>query len=76
MEQLTFYNAMRRFNLDFYCKSFGIRSPKEDGITGLELAPLFEQKQFRTIAEYCFGDVLATAELYRRWKEYINIDNG
>ena len=36
-EQLTFYNvsgrdgAARRFNLDFYCKAFGIESPKSPG---------------------------------------------
>ena len=39
-EQLTFYSvsgrdgAARRFNLDFYCKAFGIESPKSAGVTG------------------------------------------
>jgi len=42
-EQLTFYNvsgregAGRRFNLDFYCKAFGIESPKSHGVTGLDM---------------------------------------
>ncbi len=71
LEQLTFYNAFRKFNLDFYCKSFGIHSPKADGITGLDLAPLFTEKRFREIAEYCMGDVKATAELFRRWQEFL-----
>jgi uncharacterized protein YprB with RNaseH-like and TPR domain len=67
LEQLTFYNAFRKFNLDFYCKSFGIKSPKSDGITGLDLGPLYEAGRFREIAEYCIGDVRATAELYFHW---------
>ena len=71
LEQLTFYGATRRFSLDFYCKSFGIESPKSKGITGLDMRELYDANKFRAIAEYCFGDVTATAELYRRWKEYI-----
>lgn len=71
LEQLTFYNAFRKFNLDFYCKGFGIKSPKGDGITGLDLGPLFEAGRFREIAEYCIGDVKATAELFGRWQQYL-----
>ena len=40
LDQLTFYGAARKFNLDFYCKAFGIKSPKSEGITGLDLGPL------------------------------------
>lgn len=71
LEQLTFYNAFRKFNLDFYCKSFGIKSPKSEGITGLDLGPLFEAGRFREIAEYCLGDVKATAELFFRWQSFL-----
>jgi 3'-5' exonuclease len=73
LEQLTYYNATRRFSLDFYCKSFGIESPKSHGITGLDMRELFEAKRFHEIAEYCLGDVRATAELFRRWNELLNI---
>lgn len=72
LEQLTFYQATRRFSLDFYCKSFGIRSPKANGITGLDMRNLFEEKRYREIAEYCYGDVLATTELFERWYKYLN----
>lgn len=72
LEQLTFYQATRRFSLDFYCKSFGIASPKTKGITGLDMKKLYEEKRFRDIAEYCYGDVLATAEVYKRWFSYLN----
>ncbi|MBI3578758.1 MAG: ribonuclease H-like domain-containing protein [Ignavibacteriales bacterium] len=71
LEQLTFYGAFRKFSLDFYCKSFGIESPKAHGITGLDLGRLFGEKRFKEIAEYCFGDLKATAELFRRWENYL-----
>ncbi|MBF8297066.1 MAG: 3'-5' exonuclease, PolB [Bacteroidetes bacterium] len=69
LDQLTFYGATRKFSLDFYCKSFGIESPKSHGITGLDLGRLFDEKRFQDIADYCLGDVRATAELFRRWEE-------
>jgi len=74
-EQLTFYSvsgrdgAARRFNLDFYCKAFGIESPKSHGVTGMDVGTLLAEKKFREIAEYCLRDVHATVELYKIWKE-------
>ena len=74
-EQLTFYSvsgrdgAARRFNLDFYCKSFGIESPKGHGVTGMDVNTLMAEKKFREIAEYCLRDVKATVELYKIWKD-------
>jgi DNA polymerase elongation subunit (family B) len=73
LEQFTFYGALRKFNLDFYCKSFGIVSPKSHGVTGLDIKKMFEEKQFREIAEYNLGDLIATAELFRRWEKFLNI---
>ncbi len=73
LEQFTFYGALRKFNLDFYCKSFGIESPKSHGITGLDLRDLFAQKRYREIAEYNLGDLKATAELFRRWEKFLNV---
>jgi 3'-5' exonuclease len=73
LDQLTFYGAVRKYSLDFYCKAFGIKSPKEGGVTGLDMGRLFGEKKFREIAEYCLGDVKATAELFRRWAEYLNV---
>jgi DNA polymerase elongation subunit (family B) len=73
LEQLTFYGAFRKFNLDFYCKSFGIKSPKANGITGLDMKQLFEEKKFREIAEYNLGDLKATSELFKRWEPFLNI---
>ncbi len=74
-EQFTFYSvggqggAARRFNLDFYCKAFGIESPKSAGVTGNDVSTLMAAGKFREIAEYCLRDVRATVELYKIWQE-------
>jgi DNA polymerase elongation subunit (family B) len=74
-EQLTFYGvcgregAARRFNLDFYCKAFGIESPKAHGVTGRDINTLLEEGRFREIAEYCLRDVRATVLLYQIWRD-------
>ena len=74
-EQFTFYTvsgrdgAARRFNLDFYCKAFGIESPKSQGVCGMDVNRLLGERQYRTIAEYCLRDVHATVQLHHIWKE-------
>jgi DNA polymerase elongation subunit (family B) len=74
-EQFTFYGvsgregAARRFNLDFYCKAFGLESPKAQGVTGMDVNDLIAQGRFREIAEYCLRDVKATLQLYLLWKQ-------
>jgi hypothetical protein len=73
-DQLTFYGgsrdgAGRRFNLDFYCKAFGIESPKSHGVTGMDVNHLLARGCYRQIAEYCLRDVEATVRLYHIWRE-------
>ena len=74
-EQLTFYSvsgrdgAARKFNLDFYCKAFGIESPKSHGVSGMDVKDLMTAGKYRDIAEYCLRDVRATVDLYKIWKE-------
>jgi len=74
-EQFSFYSvsgrdgAARKFNLDFYCKAFGIDSPKSHGVTGLDVNDLLAAGDYRKIAEYCVRDVRATVELYKIWCE-------
>jgi len=74
-EQLTFYGvsgrdgAARRFNLDFYCRAFGIESPKAQGISGVDVSTLLAEGRHREIAEYCVRDVRATVLLYHVWRE-------
>ena len=75
LEQLTFYGvsgrdgAARRFNLDFYCKAFGIPSPKSHGVTGMDVGRLMAEGRGWDVADYCLGDVHATVKLYKIWKE-------
>ncbi len=71
LDQLTFYGAFRKFSLDFYCRSFGIKSPKSEGISGGEVGTLFQAGNYRAIAEYCLGDVRATTELFERWQAFL-----
>ncbi|MBI4690979.1 MAG: ribonuclease H-like domain-containing protein [Nitrospirae bacterium] len=71
-DQLTFYGASRRrFSLDMWCKTFGIKSPKEDGITGYDIKAIFTDKRYVDIARYCMGDVRATKELLYYWENYV-----
>ncbi len=72
LEELTYHGSTRKFNLDFYCKSFGIESPKSHGITGYDINDYFRAKRYTEIADYCMGDVVATAQLYRKWKELLS----
>jgi DNA polymerase elongation subunit (family B) len=77
-EQFTFYcvsgrdGASRKFNLDFYCKSFGIESPKAAGISGMDVTNLAAEGRGREIAEYCLRDVVATTQLYQIWRERLS----
>lgn len=72
LEQFTFFGVTRKFNLDFYCQSFGIDSPKSKDITGMEVKTLFEAGRIKEIAIYCSKDVSATFQLYKIWNEYLN----
>lgn len=71
-DQLTFYGAMlRRPSLHLFCRAYGIESPKVAGVAGDDVAELFHQKKFRDIAHYNARDVVATAELYKKWQQYL-----
>lgn len=76
IDQLTFFQgaasgATRRFNFDFYAKSFGITSPKAEGVDGSKVGDLFAQNEYDSIAEYCLRDVAATWELFAVWERML-----
>lgn len=71
LEQLTFYGAVRKFNLDFYAKTFGIKSSKDGGIDGAVVGELYKKGQYLDIARYCLGDLIATKELFEYWDKYL-----
>ncbi|MCL5024548.1 MAG: ribonuclease H-like domain-containing protein [Nitrospirae bacterium] len=74
LDQLTFFGASRRkFSLDMWCRTFGIKSPKSEGITGYEVKSLFQSGRYVDIARYCVGDLRATAELLSYWENYIRM---
>jgi len=74
LDQLNFYGAVRkRFNLHFWAKAFGIKSPKEQGITGNDIGPLYKEGKLLEIAKYNLGDLKATKELYEKWNQYLNL---
>jgi predicted PolB exonuclease-like 3'-5' exonuclease len=75
LDELTFFqptnyfSATKRFNLDFYTRSFGIQSPKALGIDGSNVSEYFKEGKLIDIALYCLRDVRSTWELYRKLKE-------
>jgi len=71
LDQMTFYGATRRFSLDFYAKSFGIKSSKEEGVDGSMVGEMYRAGKYTDIARYCVRDLVTTKELYDRWNGYI-----
>ena len=72
IDVLTFYGAVRRkFSLHMWCTAFGIKSPKEEGVTGYEVPELFKKQEYLTIARYCVGDLYATKKLFEYWDRYV-----
>ncbi len=72
LDQLTFYGAMKkRFNLHMWCRAFGIKSPKESGVTGDDVRELYKKGRYIDITRYCLGDLLATKKLYERWNKFL-----
>lgn len=72
LDQFTFYGAVRRKgSLHLWSRAFGIKSPKAEGITGEDVGKLFKEKKFFEIAKYNVGDLIATKELYDRWKKFV-----
>ena len=77
IDELTFfsptqYGATKKFNFDFYAHSFGITSPKAQGIDGSKVPDFFAAGKIEEISEYCMRDVVATWELFKFWNEFLN----
>lgn len=76
LDQLTFFGSVRRkFSLHMWCKAFGIKSPKEEGITGHEVNELFKAGKYIEIAKYCLGDLYATKELFDYWDKFVRFSS-
>lgn len=70
-DQLTYYGATRGLSLEMWCTAMGISNPKEMGIKGSEVGKYYREGKIREIADYCNRDVVSTAELYERVRDYI-----
>lgn len=76
-DQLSFYGAMyRKSSLHMFCRAFGIQSPKEAGVTGDDVSALFKERRTIDIARYNVRDVIATTELYERWKTHLSFQKS
>lgn len=73
LDQFTYSGLTRKFNLDFYCHAFGVKSPKTKEVSGMEVKNLYEAGRVKDIAVYCSEDIKSTYELYKIWNEYLNI---
>jgi len=66
-EVLNFRGAVRsNFNLDYWCRRFGVTSPKEEGLDGSRVQEFYEDGRIDEIAAYCARDVVATGALYEK----------
>lgn len=73
-DRLGYFGAVRRtMSLHMWCRAFGITSPKANGVTGYEVAALYEAGRYDDIARYCMDDVRATTELWRIWDRTLNV---
>ncbi len=72
IDQLTFYGAMRkRGSLHLWCRAFGIESPKAQGVDGDDVKALYNHNKSTDIARYNARDLVATAELYKRYTTFL-----
>lgn len=71
MDRLNFFGAVRRrFSLDMWCRTMGIKSPKS-GMSGDEVTGAFHDGRSLDIARYCAGDLRATRDLFDRWRNFM-----
>ncbi len=71
-DQISYYGAMsRKPSLGACCETFGIKSSKEEGVSGKDVAELFRTEKFHDIATYNTRDVIATTTLYKKWHTYL-----
>ncbi|OGG91420.1 hypothetical protein A3H55_03335 [Candidatus Kuenenbacteria bacterium RIFCSPLOWO2_02_FULL_42_16] len=75
-DQFQFYGATwgkRGYNLHMFCNAFGIKSPKNEGVSGSHVKEMFDRGEFERIARYNADDIHATAALYKYWQKYMNV---
>ncbi len=72
LDQLSYYGAVRRAgSLHLWTQAMGIESPKGGDISGKEVGAAYRDGKSLEIARYNARDLIATAKLYGRWKEFM-----
>ena len=71
-DQLRYYGSVQRVgSLHLWTTAMGIESPKGGDIAGKDVAKAYRDGRGLEIAQYNARDLVATAELYLRWKEFM-----
>lgn len=65
LDTVTFFGASPRWPLAAYVVGYGHPSPKE-GMDGSQVGAAVAQGRILEVVRYCAGDVVATAQIYRR----------
>jgi len=66
MDCLSFFGSIRdSYSLDWWCRRFGIASPKAKGITGADVGRLHREERYAEIVDYLFDDLEATSALFQ-----------
>jgi len=66
MDVLSFQGAWReRYSLEYWCRRFGIESPKVL-LDGSQVDRTYKEGKIELIADYCLRDCRATGELYQK----------
>lgn len=76
-DAITFQGAVRGwYDLDYWCRAFGIESPKSKGCTGADVDRLWREGKYESIGTYLRDDIEATAQLYERLKPMLTVFKG
>ncbi len=71
-DELTFYGVMnKRPSMHLFSRAYGIKSSKDNTVSGDVVSDLFKSKQYYDIATYNYADVMATKALFLKWKTYV-----
>jgi hypothetical protein len=65
LDAVTFFGASSRWPMAAYAIGYGHRSPKDD-MDGSQVGGAVAGGRILDVARYCAGDVIATAQIYRR----------
>lgn len=65
IDVLTYQGAVKKFSLDYWCRAFGIETPKVT-MEGKDVQEFYEAGRLDEIVDYCRADVIATGQLYDR----------